>query len=73
MAWWQIALAAWGLGAFATFPLAFEFCQLVGKEDRQPLPGPWAVVACALMAAVWPIAWLTLLIYAAARLAVRHG
>jgi hypothetical protein len=72
MAWWQIALAAWGLGAFAAFPLAFEYSLRLDADDGRQLRAP-AVLVVAIMAASWPAAWLALVVYAAAGVGVRRG
>lgn len=69
MPWWQLSLVIWGIGAVAAFPLAVEFNDGLSEDD---VPGWLNFLLCLGLAAIWPLAWLQLVIWAV-RKAVGHG
>ena len=62
---WQTVLAGWAVGALGAFPAAYETMARPEREGELPW---WLAIGCAaLAAALWPVAWLALLGFAARR------
>lgn len=66
---WQTVLAAWAIGAVGAFPAAYE--TMARPEDEGVLPWWWAIGCAVLAAALWPVAWVALVVFAVRQAAER--
>jgi hypothetical protein len=67
MVWWQTLLAVWGIGAVGAFPVSYQFSEArlsVDDLNTIELPLHWKLPWVILCAALWPVAWVMLILYA---------
>lgn len=64
MTWWQLLIAAYWVGAFASMPACFEHAAYGDEELDEPMPWWVVTVLVVFMALAWPGAWVSLIRYA---------
>lgn len=69
--WWQLALAVWGVGSVAAFPLALEFNDGLTDDEGAKVPGWVEGGLSILFAMAWPFAWVSLIAWTLGKVARR--